>query len=108
MDPNGLDPISGWYITDKATYFVVVFIASLMLRLISSLLKAIHTEGFSKNVRREFWIQVKGDRRVKFEGNVEDDEIKKREHIPDGDLWFPTIIGLIELSCFPVLMVTRN
>ncbi len=108
MNANGMDPLSSWYIDEKLNYFAFVFLASLILRVISCLLKSIHTEGFSKNVWKEFFIQLKGDRHIKIEELKEGDEFKKKVHILNGDYWFPMILGLIELSCFPILMFTRN
>lgn len=102
------DPISSWCMDQVFCYFVLVFIGSLILRLLSCLLKAIHVEGYTKKIWGEFWIQFKGYRQPKKAISVDKNENDEKEHILTGDFWFPMFIGLIELSIFPVLMVTQN
>lgn len=103
MEISAYDPVTSWWIQNKYLYFFLVFIGSLGLRTIACLLKSIHLEGFSKKVWKEFIIQFKGQRNIK-----EDHSEGGEGHIRKGDYWFPMIIGLIELSCFPILMITKN
>ena len=72
--------------------FGVAIVASLIVRLASSLLKALELYP-----DKTFWNT--------FGSNFLKGRSLKREQ---SDYWYPYIIGVLELSSFPVIMLHRN
>ena len=89
MEPSAPKLIGGWAIQNSLCYAVGVILFAVLVRAVSSTLKAI--EFAIDNKLSDFWNAL----RTAFKGCG-----------PYKDYWQPFILGLLELTAFPVLMAT--
>jgi hypothetical protein len=89
-----LQPLIGtWRIENIILYAICVTTACLIVRIVSALLKAIESSGGAGAIVNEFWKCFRGY------GSKDPN---------NNDHWHPFILGLFELSAYPVLMKTEN
>ena len=87
--------ISSWTINSPIIYVILALLYSLLIRLVSSVLKAFEEKPESVKLffSNSVWPIFIGFNSKKNENN---------------DYWFPYILGALELACYPVLMITGN
>ena len=84
---------SSWTIASLWSFFLMVVVLQLGIRIIMSALAAIE---WSHNSQESFW--------TLFWRNVRG--FHPRDSGVRSDFWFPSILGFIELTSYPVLMAT--
>lgn len=92
-----MDKLStGWFISDPMKYLIFAVLLSLLVRIISSLLRSLEIKYASANNQPAYFRLVWQS----FLG-LGPDPLR-------NDLWFPFILGIIEFACYPILMVTGS
>src|ERR1051325_5132468 len=90
MDEKIPNIIGTWEIQSPVLYCVIAALASLLVRTVSSLLKALEKQKGDSFIRSAI---------SNFSGVPSDEKMR--------DYWIPFFLGWIELACFPVLMRTQ-
>jgi hypothetical protein len=93
MDKTIHPLIDTWSVERPFAYFAFVVLGSLAVRFVSAVLKSLESSAGSGGFHGEF--------KKCFRGFGS----KEQKH---DDHWHPFILGLFELSAYPVLMVTEN
>jgi hypothetical protein len=88
-----LDPIGTWKIDKILLYLVVAFLLCLVVRVITSSLKALEQEKLTFSNFKSSFIEY-------FLGYSPKKEM--------ADYWLAFILGFVEMTCYPVLMATKN
>lgn len=90
-----LNLLHSWKLSDPCCYFVFVFTLGLIVRIIICLLRAFDKDDntlkiFTENFKKYFLGFYTSD---------------KKDH---ADHWLTFILGILELSIYPILIVTQN
>ncbi|MGA2093409.1 MAG: hypothetical protein ABSH16_08395 [Sedimentisphaerales bacterium] len=93
MKEEAISLIGTWQVNDKSEYLFSIIIACLIIRIIIAALKAMTSCKTYGGYFSEFW--------KCFSSIASQDE-------SHTDYWHPFFLGIVELSAYPVLMVTNH
>jgi hypothetical protein len=85
--------IENFYINNWASYLIHILVLTVLFRLLIAIMKSLESPYRSSSSKKySFWERVW----IAFSG------FSKKETHPD--LWYPSILGIIEMMTFPILI----